>query len=83
MPEIRYARNGDVHLAYQVWGEGPRDIVLVPGFISHLEVIWSHPEAVHYLERLGSFARVISFDRRGTGLSDPVTVADAPTSIPA
>jgi pimeloyl-ACP methyl ester carboxylesterase len=78
MPEIRYARNGDVHLAFQVWGDGSRDLVLVPGFISHLEVNWSHPAPARYLERLGSFARVISFDRRGTGLSDPVTVRDAP-----
>ena len=78
IPDTRYARNDDVHLAYQVWGEGDRDLVLVPGFISHVEVEWSHPAAAHFLERLGSFARVISFDRRGTGLSDPVTVTEAP-----
>jgi pimeloyl-ACP methyl ester carboxylesterase len=78
VPQTRYARNGDVHLAYQVWGEGERDLVLVPGFMSHVEVAWEHPAAAHYLERLGSFARVISFDQRGTGLSDPVTVTEAP-----
>jgi class 3 adenylate cyclase len=78
MPETRYARNDDVHLAYQVWGRGQHDLVLIPGFVSHLEVIWSHPAPAHFLERLGSFARVISFDRRGTGLSDPVTVTEAP-----
>ncbi|MGZ6979712.1 MAG: alpha/beta fold hydrolase, partial [Acidimicrobiia bacterium] len=78
VPEVQYARNGDVHLAYQVWGEGDVDLVMVPGFVSHLEVFWSHPAPAHYLERLGSFARVISFDRRGTGLSDPVAVTEAP-----
>ncbi len=78
MPEVRYARNDDVHIAYQVWGEGERDLVFVPGFISHAEVLWSHPAPQHFFERLGSFARVISFDRRGTGLSDPVTVTHAP-----
>lgn len=78
VPDTRYARNDDVHLAYQVWGEGDHDLVLVPGFISHVEVEWSHPAAAHFLERLGSFARVISFDRRGTGLSDPVSVTEAP-----
>ncbi len=78
VPDTRYARNDDVHLAYQVWGEGDTDLVLVPGFISHVEMAWTHPAVAHYFERLGSFARVISFDRRGTGLSDPVTVTEAP-----
>jgi pimeloyl-ACP methyl ester carboxylesterase len=77
-PETRYARNGDVHLAYQVWGEGEVDLVVVPGFVSHLEMLWSHPAPVRFLERLGSFARVIAFDRRGTGLSDPISVTQAP-----
>jgi pimeloyl-ACP methyl ester carboxylesterase len=78
MPETCYARNGDVHIAYQVWGDGDFDLVLVPGFISHVELIWELPAARRQLERLGSFARVIAFDRRGTGLSDPFTVEGAP-----
>ena len=78
LPEIRYVRNGDVHLAYQVWGQGSTDLVLVPGFVSHIELAWDLPAGARSLERLGSFARVITFDRRGTGLSDPVTVTDAP-----
>lgn len=78
IPDVRYALNGDVHLAYQVWGEGKLDLVLVPGFISHVELLWEQPAIAHYHERLGSFARVIAFDRRGTGLSDPVTVTRAP-----
>jgi len=67
---IRYARSGDVNIAYQVTGEGPFDLVLVPGFFSHLEIDWEHPEHARFLDRLGSFARLIRFDKRGTGLSD-------------
>jgi class 3 adenylate cyclase len=69
-PEIRYARSGDVNIAYQVTGEGPLDLVLVPGFISHLELDWKESRHASFLERLGSFARLIRFDKRGTGLSD-------------
>jgi class 3 adenylate cyclase len=71
-PKTSYARNGDVNIAYQVVGEGPLDLVLVPGFISHLDLIWSLPEAAAFLRRLASFSRLILFDKRGTGLSDPV-----------
>jgi pimeloyl-ACP methyl ester carboxylesterase len=67
---IRYARSGDVNIAYQVTGDGPLDLVLVSGFFSHLEIDWELPESAHFLERLGSFARLIRFDKRGTGLSD-------------
>jgi pimeloyl-ACP methyl ester carboxylesterase len=67
-----------VHIAYQLWGDGDFDLVLVPGFVSHVELIWELPAARRYFERLGSIARVISFDRRGTGLSDPFTVEHAP-----
>src|SRR5881409_3654214 len=67
---IRYARSGDVNIAYQVTGDGPFDLVLVPGFFSHLELDWEHPDHARFLERLGSFARLIRFDKRGTGLSD-------------
>jgi class 3 adenylate cyclase/alpha-beta hydrolase superfamily lysophospholipase len=70
LPTTRYAKTADgVHIAYQVWGEGP-DLVMVPGFISHLEVAWDSPGYAEMNRRLGQFARVISFDKRGTGLSD-------------
>ncbi|MDX6523933.1 MAG: hypothetical protein QOI17_1446, partial [Gaiellales bacterium] len=67
---IRYARSGDVNIAYQVTGEGAFDLVLVSGFVSHLDHDWEHPSSIRLLERLGSFARLIRFDKRGTGLSD-------------
>jgi pimeloyl-ACP methyl ester carboxylesterase len=67
---IRYAKSGDVNVAYQVTGEGPIDLVLVHGFFSHLEVDWEHPASRHIIERLSSFSRLIRFDKRGTGLSD-------------
>ena len=76
-PETRYAKAGDVSIAYQVVGDGPQDIVLVPGFTTHLELEWESPAYARFLERIGSFARLIIFDKRGTGLSDPV--ADVPT----
>ena len=67
---VRYARNGDVSIAYQVTGDGPLDLVLVVGFFSHLEIDWEHPSYARFLDRLGAFARLIRFDKRGTGLSD-------------
>jgi len=67
---IRYAKSGDVNVAYQVTGQGPFDLVLVSGFVSHLDYDWQHPSSARLLERLGSFARLIRFDKRGTGLSD-------------
>ncbi len=70
--QIRYARSGDVHIAYRTFGEGPRDIVLVPGTISHVELLWDLPSNQHLLKRLTAFARVIVFDKRGQGLSDRV-----------
>lgn len=71
-PETRYAKSGDVHIAYQVTGTGPLDLVLVPGFVSHLEQGWEEPRFARLLNRLGSFCRLIRFDKRGTGLSDRV-----------
>ena len=71
-PETRYARAGDVRVAYQVLGDGPRDLVLVPGFVSNLELAWEHPPYERFMRRLSSFARVIVFDKRVSGLSDPV-----------
>jgi class 3 adenylate cyclase len=69
-PDTRYAKSADVNIAYQVAGDGPLDLVLVPGFISHLELDWQGPGYAQMLDRLSSFARVIRFDKRGTGLSD-------------
>jgi class 3 adenylate cyclase len=73
-PETKYAKSGDVSIAYQVVGDGSMDLVLIPGYISHLELLWEEPHVVRFVERLASFARVIPFDKRGTGMSDPVTV---------
>ena len=67
---VRYARSGDVHIAYRVFGDGPRDIVLIPGTLSHVELLWEVPSNEHLLKRLTAFARVIVFDKRGQGLSD-------------
>lgn len=71
-PKTQYAKSGDLHIAYQVTGSGPLDLVFVPGFVSHLECQWEHPWSAHFFERLGSFSRLIRFDKRGTGLSDRV-----------
>jgi DNA-binding winged helix-turn-helix (wHTH) protein/pimeloyl-ACP methyl ester carboxylesterase len=73
-PETRYARSGDVNIAYQVVGDGPIDLVFVMGWVSHLEYFWTEPTFARFLRRLASFSRVILFDKRGTGLSDRVTV---------
>lgn len=70
MPRTQYAKSDDVHIAYQVYGDGPRNLVLVPGFISQIETYWENPNFAKWLERLGQFARVALFDKRGTGLSD-------------
>src|SRR4051794_8057979 len=74
-PETRYARSGDVHIAYQVFGDGDLDLVLVNGFVTHVELMWESEPAARFLERLASFGRVIAFDRRGSGLSDPLPSA--------
>src|SRR5258708_11163039 len=70
--ETRYAKSGDVHIAYRVFGDGPRDIIVVPGTVSHVELYWELPVNEYLLKRLTSFARVIVFDKRGQGLSDRV-----------
>jgi pimeloyl-ACP methyl ester carboxylesterase/DNA-binding winged helix-turn-helix (wHTH) protein len=69
---VQYARSGDVNIAYQVCGHGPVDLVFVMGWVSHLEYFWKEPSFARFLTRLGSFSRLILFDKRGTGLSDPV-----------
>jgi pimeloyl-ACP methyl ester carboxylesterase len=71
-PETRYARSGDVSIAYQVVGEGPFDVVFVPGWVSNVEYGWEEPSLARFYERLASFSRLILFDKRGTGLSDRV-----------
>jgi pimeloyl-ACP methyl ester carboxylesterase/DNA-binding winged helix-turn-helix (wHTH) protein len=76
-PETRYARSGDVNIAYQVVGNGPVDLVFVMGWVSHLDYFWTEPSFAAFLKRLASFSRLILFDKRGTGLSDPV--AELPT----
>jgi len=72
-PETRYAKSGEVHIAYQVFGDGAIDVVLVHGLLSHLDLWWDWPLFARFAERLGSFARVITFDKRGVGLSDRVS----------
>ncbi len=72
MVETRYAKSGDVNVAYQVAGEGPVDVVFVPGWVSHVEHGWDEPSYAPFLERIMRFSRLILFDRPGTGLSDPV-----------
>ena len=69
-PRTHYARSGDLNIAYQVLGDGPPDLVYVPGWVSHLEYGWENPIYARFFERLGSFCRLILFDKRGTGLSD-------------
>jgi pimeloyl-ACP methyl ester carboxylesterase/class 3 adenylate cyclase len=71
-PETHYAKSGEINIAYQVVGNGPLDLVFVPGFISHLDLQWADPRIARFLEKLASFSRLILFDKRGTGLSDPV-----------
>ena len=66
----RYAKSGDVHIAYQVVGDGPIDLVWAPGYISHVESAWDEPSHARFIGRLATFSRVIRFDKRGTGLSD-------------
>jgi pimeloyl-ACP methyl ester carboxylesterase len=72
-PETNFTQSGDVSVAYQVMGEGPLNLLIVPGFISYLEAAWENPAYARFLERLAPFSRLIQFDKRGTGLSDRVT----------
>ncbi len=73
VPQTKYARSGHFSIAYQVLGDGPIDLVHIPGLISNLDLAWEHPGYRRFMERLARFARVIVYDKRGTGLSDPVT----------
>jgi class 3 adenylate cyclase len=78
-PETRYARSGALHIAYQVAGDGPVDLLWVPGWIWQVEHVWEDPMAARMLRRISSFSRLIMFDRRGLGLSDPRPGGGAPT----
>ena len=78
-PQTRYARSGKINIAYQVTGDGPLDLVYVPGWVSHVELAWEEPSYAAFLRRLASFSRLIMFDKRGTGLSDRVSDDALPT----
>ncbi len=73
LPETYYTRSGAVNIAYQVFGDGPHDLVLVPGWVSNIDIFWEEPTVVRFFEGLAKFSRVLLFDKRGTGLSDRVT----------
>jgi pimeloyl-ACP methyl ester carboxylesterase len=77
--KTQYAKAGKLHIAYQVFGQGVIDLIFCPGFVSNIENYWEAPSMTHFLERLGSFARVITFDKRGTGLSDRELDSPCPT----
>jgi class 3 adenylate cyclase len=77
--ETRFAKSGEAHIAYQVVGEGPIDLVYVQGWISNIELNWQEPSYSRFLSRIASFARLITFDKRGTGLSDRVPEDRLPT----
>ena len=79
VPETKYAKSGDFHIAYQAIGAGPPDLVFMHGWISHIEHMWEEPRMARFLDRLASFARLIVLDKRGTGLSDPVPLDRLPT----
>ena len=72
-PATHYVQSGDASIAYQVLGDGPCDLVVITGPASHLELLWEEPRTAHTFRRMADFARLIMFDRRGTGLSDPVS----------
>jgi pimeloyl-ACP methyl ester carboxylesterase len=76
LPKTRYARSDNVCIAYQVTGDGPVDIIMAPGTMSHLDLDWEIPNRAQFFERFSRFCRLVRFDKRGTGLSDrPVTMA--------
>ena len=78
-PTVRFTKSGDVNIAYGVTGDGPIDLVWVPGWVSNMEISWEDPSYARFLDRLASFSRLIVFDKRGTGLSDRVPVTELPT----
>jgi pimeloyl-ACP methyl ester carboxylesterase len=78
VPETRYAKSDGLNIAYQTVGEGPPDLVYVPGWVTNVEVVWEEPVLAEFLRRLSSFARLVFFDKRGIGLSDPVPIGELP-----
>jgi pimeloyl-ACP methyl ester carboxylesterase len=78
-PQTRYAKSGEMNIAFQVLGDGPRDLVFVMGWLSNLDEFWTEPSFARFLRRLASFSRLIMFDKRGTGLSDRVSDLALPT----
>src|ERR687887_2872782 len=78
-PETRYARSGDVHIAYQTLGESSLDLLFVDQWFSNVDAQWDLPPLARFLERLASFSPLIVLDKRGTGLSDPVPLGGLPT----
>jgi len=78
-PETRYAESGALKIAYQVLGEGETDLLFVNGWVSNVELVWDEPREAAFLRRLAGFSRLIIYDKRGTGLSDPVPVDRPPT----
>ena len=72
LPVTQYAKSCDVHIAYQAFGAGPVNLVMVPGFVSNVENYWDQPDLARFLNRLATYARVVTFDKRGTGGSDRV-----------
>jgi pimeloyl-ACP methyl ester carboxylesterase len=79
IPQTRYARSGDLNIAYQTVGDGPFHLLWIPGFVSNVELAWEEPSLAHFFRRLGSFSTLILFDKRGTGLSDRVPRDQLPT----
>jgi len=79
IPEIRYAKSGELNLAYQCFGEGPGAIVFIPGILNHIETTWAIPEFAQFCRRLAAFSRVVLFDKLGTGLSDRLPPGEQPT----
>ena len=78
-PDTKYTKVGDSYVAYQVLGDGPLDLLVMTGLVSHVDMRWEYPPLRHIFERLSSFSRLISFDRRGAGASDPVPLDALPT----
>ena len=78
-PSTRYAKSGALNIAYQVVGDGPFDVLWIPGFVSNVELVWEEPWSARFLERLASFSRLVLFDKRGTGLSDRLDPRELPT----
>ena len=80
-PETHYARSRDGSIVYQLSGSGPIDLVFIPWWATNIDVMWEEPSIARFLQRLASFSRLICFDKRGTGVSDPLPLAALPTTL--